>query len=106
MFKVGDYIFTNDDVAHYPYLIIAKKGEHYKLRSDKGVRYCREWRIDRIATEQEIAAGHRIDTTTGVTVITPKGVSKAKGGMAAFVDMGDDSHIENHISPLCKVGVK
>ena len=21
-------------------------------------------------------------------------------------DMGDDSHIENHISPLCKVGVK
>lgn len=21
-------------------------------------------------------------------------------------DMGDDSHIENHVSPLCKVGVK
>lgn len=61
MFKVGDYIFTNDDVAHYPYLIIAKKGEHYKLRSENGIRYCREWRIDRIATEQEIAAGHRID---------------------------------------------
>ncbi|MBC68536.1 hypothetical protein [Acinetobacter sp.] len=64
MFKVGDYIFTNDDVAHYPYLIIAKKGEHYKLRSENGIRYCREWRIDRIATEQEIAAGHRIDLET------------------------------------------
>ena len=25
---------------------------------------------------------------------------------SALVDMGDDSHIENHISPLCKVGVK
>lgn len=42
------------------------------------------------------------DTNTGVTVITPKGTSKVKGGMAAFVDMGDDTHIENHISPLCK----
>jgi len=31
------------------------------------------------ACEKEIAAGHRIDN-----------------------DMGDDSHIENHISPLCK----
>ena len=57
MFKVGDFVFTNDDVAHYPYLIIAKKGEHYKLRSENGIRYCREWRIERIATEQEIAAG-------------------------------------------------
>lgn len=61
MFKVGDYIFTNDDGVDYPYLIIVKKGEHYKLRSDNGIRYCREWRIDRIATEQEIATGHRID---------------------------------------------
>ena len=34
----------------------------------------------RHATEQEIAAGHRIDN-----------------------DMGDDSHIENHISKNCKV---
>ena len=57
MFKVGDFVFTNDDVAHYPYLIIAKKGEHYKLRSENGIRYCREWRIERIATEQEITAG-------------------------------------------------
>lgn len=61
MFKVGDYIFTNDDGVDYPYLIIVKKGEHYKLRSDNGIRYCREWRIDRIATEKEIAAGNRID---------------------------------------------
>ena len=52
------------------------------------------------------ATGHRIDTNTGVTVITPSGTSKVKGGMVAFVDMGDDSHIENHVSPLCKVGVK
>ncbi|WP_151789512.1 hypothetical protein [Acinetobacter nosocomialis] len=31
------------------------------------------------ATPEEIAAGHRIDN-----------------------DLGDDSHMENHISPLCK----
>ena len=37
----------------------------------------------RHATPEEIAAGHRIDN-----------------------DIGDDSHIENHISPLCKMGVK
>ena len=57
----------------------------------------------RHATPEEIAAGHRIDTNTGVTVITPSGTSKVKGGLTAFIDMGDDSHIENHISKNCKV---
>lgn len=47
------------------------------------------------------AAGHRIDTNTGVTVITPSGTSKVKGGLTAFIDMGDNTHIENHVSPLC-----
>lgn len=56
----------------------------------------------RHATPEEIAAGHRIDTNTGVTVITPSGTSKVKGGLTAFIDMGDDSHIENHVSPNCK----
>ncbi|WP_336043649.1 hypothetical protein [Acinetobacter junii] len=57
----------------------------------------------RHATLEEIAAGHRIDTNTGVTVITPSGTSKVKGGLTAFIDMGADSHIENHISKNCKV---
>lgn len=57
----------------------------------------------RHATPEEIAAGHRIDPNTGVTVITPSGTSKVKGGLTAFIDMGDDSHIENHISKNCKV---
>ena len=42
----------------------------------------------RHATPEEIAAGHRIDHFVDIN------------------DMGDDSHIENHVSPLCKVGVK
>ena len=37
----------------------------------------------RHATPEEIAVGHRIEN-----------------------DMGDDTHIENHVSPNCKVGVK
>lgn len=40
------------------------------------------------ATSEEIAAGHRIDH------------------IEQDNDMGDDTHIENHVSPLCKVGVK
>ena len=54
----------------------------------------------RHATDEEIAAGRRIENR--VTVITPSGTQKVKGGMVAFVEMGDDTHIENHISPLCK----
>lgn len=42
----------------------------------------------RPATNEEITAGHRIDHFVDIN------------------DMGDDSHIENHVSPLCKVGVK
>ena len=53
----------------------------------------------RRATDEEIAAGRRMDNR--VTVITPSGTQKVKGGMVAFVEMGDDAHIENHISPLC-----
>jgi len=52
--------------------------------------------------DEEVASGLRIDTNIGVTVITPSGTSRVKGGLTAFVDMGDDSHIENHVSPLCK----
>lgn len=46
----------------------------------------------RHATPEEIAAGHRIDHIS------------QEGNMVH--DLGDDSHIENYVSPLCKVGVK
>ena len=121
MFKVGDKVvfvsglnaglFTikskpkkNNGVLLLP--VILPNGSWFDLM-EQFVRH---------ATPEEIAARHRIDhfvdannmvdANAGVTVITPKGTSKIKGGMVAFVDMGDDSHIENHVSPLCKVGVK
>ena len=55
-----------------------------------------EHRIDHIVEPNDM-----VDANAGVTVITPKGTSKVKGGLTAFVDMGDDAHIENNISPLC-----
>lgn len=48
--------------------------------NDKGKNRRVSYKTIRHATPEEIAAGHRIDN-----------------------DMGDDSHIENHISPNCKV---
>ena len=45
-------------------------------------------RLIRHATPEEIAAGHRIDHFVDIN------------------DMGDDTHIDNHVSPNCKVGVK
>ncbi|MGQ1234091.1 hypothetical protein ACT43E_08140 [Acinetobacter baumannii] len=47
--------------------------------NDKGKNRRVSYKTIRHATPQEIAAGHRIDN-----------------------DMGDDSHIENHISPHCQ----
>lgn len=52
--------------------------------------------------EHIVEANKMVDTKSGVTVITPSGTSKVRGGLTAFVDMGDDSHIENHVSPNCK----
>ena len=61
MFKVGDHIITNDEASNGKvYEIVMKHGEHYKIQSKDGYRYCREWRIDRIATPEEIAAGKRL----------------------------------------------
>ncbi|MCR4532723.1 hypothetical protein [Acinetobacter venetianus] len=88
MFKVGDWVVgliseTNEifEVTDY----VCKK----KRNGDPAIVMCfkAKGRDDfcvaglqvRHATPQEIAAGHRIDN-----------------------DMGDDSHIENHVSPLCK----
>lgn len=103
MFKVGDIckIKVKHDYALYRFIRI--DGNRAYLQDRLGFT---EFGINKDvvahATPEEIAAGHRIDTNTGVTVITPSGASKVKGGLTAFVDMGDDTHIENHVSPNCK----
>ncbi|WP_436872682.1 hypothetical protein [Acinetobacter haemolyticus] len=85
MFKVGDKVVYDDEKVGKG----RTKGLVMKVRYvfsdsveiDYGCRTgCIPMRAIRHATPEEIAAGHRIDK-----------------------EMGDDSHIENHISKNCKV---
>ena len=89
MFKVGDKVvndaFINSDIYVFKKLMPEIGMALIAHDDDEGA--CGLYSL-RHATPEEIAAGHRIDH---------------------FVDannMGDDSHIENHVSPNCKVGVK
>ena len=114
MFKVGEAVVLKNSSQNKVMRIQAYNDEFIRAYwSKKEYSFAHESNF-RHATPEEIKAGHRIDhivdvneivdANAGVTVITPKGTSKVKGGMTAFVDMGDDTHIENHVSPLCKVG--
>jgi len=103
MFKVGQDVVLKNSSQNKVMKIQAYNEEFIRAYwSKKEYSFAHESNF-RHATEQEVAAGHRIDDKSGVTVITPSGTSRVKGGLTAFVDMGDDSHIENHVSPLCKV---
>lgn len=83
MFKVGQDVVLNNSSQNKVMRIQAYNDEFIRAYwSKKEYSFAHESNF-RHATEQEIAAGHRIDN-----------------------DMGDDSHIENHVSPNCKVGVK
>ncbi|WEI17382.1 hypothetical protein PY247_12865 [Acinetobacter proteolyticus] len=80
MFKVGDKVVAISNQLHGGIRVVQEiiNGQQLVFKHDGFHKsLCRH------ATTEEIAAGHRI-----------------------YNDMGDDSHIENHISPLCKVEVK
>ena len=84
MFKVGDFVLY--EKTYYTYEVVkTEKTNTLALKHSKTGRiYAMPSRVRlKLAAPEEIAAGHRIDN-----------------------DMGDDSHIENHVSPNCKVGVK
>ena len=84
MIKVGDKVvndaFINSDIYVFKELMPEIGMALIAYDDDEGA--CGLYSL-RHATPEEIAAGHRIEN-----------------------DMGDDSHIENHVSPNCKVGVK
>jgi hypothetical protein len=83
MFKVGQDVVLNNSSQNKVMRIQAYNDEFIRAYwSKKEYSFAHESNF-RHATEQEIAAGHRIDN-----------------------DMRGDSHIENHVSPNCKVGVK
>ena len=91
MFKVRDKVVRLDLDSPHIYSIIRIEdgvftiGRKVKHRTWGTWLECSEIRL---ASPEEIAVGHRIDHIVDAH------------------DMGDDSHIENHISPNCKVGVK
>ena len=83
MFKVGQDVVLKDSSQNKVMSIQAYNDEFIRAYwSKREYSFAHESNF-RHATPEEIKAGHRIDN-----------------------DMGDDSHIENHVSPNCKVGVK
>lgn len=92
MFKVGEAVVLKNSSQNKVMNIQAYKDEFIRAYwSKKEYSFAHESNF-RHATPEEIKLGRRIDNR--VTVITPSGTQKVKGGMVAFVDMGNDS-------PLC-----
>lgn len=86
MFKVGDLVLY--EKTYYTYEVVKTTITNvFALKHSKTKRIYAMPHISRLrlATPEEIAAGHRIDHFVDIN------------------DMGDDSHIENHISKNCKV---
>ncbi|WP_151789446.1 hypothetical protein [Acinetobacter nosocomialis] len=111
-FKVGDWVKRTDKITESIYQISSidkdlikcnfiKNGENWRLHTTKG-------EIEH-ATPQEIAAGHRIESSNdqaisdcSVSNLCQNDTQNSLPIKQENQDMGDDSHIENHISPLCK----
>ena len=88
MFKVGEAVVLKKSSQNKVMKIQSYNDEFIRAYWSKGEYSFAHESNFRHATPEEIAAGHRFDHFVDIN------------------DMGDDSHIENHISPLCKVGVK
>ena len=85
MFKVGEAVVLNNSSQNKVMKIQAYNDEFIRAYwSKKEYSFAHESNF-RHATPEEIVAGHRIDHSVDVN------------------DMGDDTHIENHISKNCKV---
>tara|TARA_Y100000816_G_C25840821_1_gene439415 strand:- start:262 stop:594 length:333 start_codon:yes stop_codon:yes gene_type:complete len=86
MFKVGQDVVLKNSSQNKVMSIQAYNDEFIRAYwSKKEYSFAHESNF-RHATPEEIAAGYRIDDKTGVTVITPSGTSKVKGGMVALLD--------------------
>lgn len=110
-FKVGDYIVIDQkyDKTFMPVLQILSEGKNYFYCNDGQVHKSQmeQWRH---ATLAESRVGCRIDNPCKCC----NGHGEVGNMLESFVcpecngdrvernDLGDDSHIENHISPHCK----
>lgn len=114
-FKVGDYIVVKNDNSDaaifddwiYQITRVKEKTVDVKIH-DREVYYeMPKWAIQH-ATPEELAAGNRLDH---IKIQVSYGIKLNDLGVVTMGfdpgkdithDLGDDSHIENHISPLCK----
>ena len=88
MFKVGQDVVLKNSSQNKVMKIQAYNDEFIRAYWSKGEYSFAHESNFRHATPEEIKAEHRIDYIVDAH------------------DMGDDSHIENHVSQNCKVGVK
>ncbi|MFW1924263.1 hypothetical protein [Acinetobacter geminorum] len=105
-FKVGDKVVLKSSSQNKVMTIQESYKEFIRAYWDKE-HYSFAHKVNfRFAEDEEIAVGHRIDFPT-----LPKPIGSlqelhpefAKVLNENFLELlGDDSHIENHISPLCK----
>lgn len=109
-FKVGDHIVIDQkyDKTFMPVLQILSEGKNYFYCNDGQVHKSQmgQWRK---AEPQEIAAGHRIESSNdqaisdcSVSNLCQNDTQNSLPIKQENQDMGDDSHIENHISPNCQ----
>ena len=89
MFKVGDKVVNIEHINSDVQKIELVEEKRIKVFSKNMAFSYWVFKFQfRHATAQEIASGHRIDHIS------------QEGNMVH--DLGDDSHIENHVSPNCK----
>ena len=63
-----------------------------------------EWWDSDCHTEQDLIDSYGSDFVLSLSDLKP--LVESIDHVVDINDMGDDSHIENHVSPNCKVGVK
>lgn len=117
-FKVGDWVKIKDDssawmgkVADIEYKpCFDSKWNRYEIEIlvfEDGKKLGSEWAIH--VKSEEITAGHRIESSNdqaisdcSVSNLCQNDTQNSLPIKQENQDMGDDSHIENHISPHCQ----
>ena len=113
MFKVGESVVLKNSSQNKVMKIQANNDEFIRAHWSKGEYSFAHESNFRHATPEEIAAGHRIESSNSQAIsdcslsnLCQNDTQNSLPIKQENQDMGDDSHIENHVSPNCKVGVK
>ena len=110
MFKVGDKVvndaFINSDI--YVFKKLMPEIGMALIAHDEDEGACGLYSL-RHATPEEIAAGHRIESSNDQAIsdctlsnLCQNDTQNSLPIKQENQDKGDDSHIENHISPNCQ----